>query len=58
MNNKCGQCKYFKIKDKAMIFNGATWSLGRAECVKYGYMKAFKNDFEIDRLECQHEHQD
>ena len=49
---KCKDCKYFKIKDKAMIFDGTTWSLGRAECVKYGYKKAFKNDFELERLEC------
>ena len=54
---KCKDCKYFKIVEKARIFNGATWSLGTAECTKYGYKKAFKNDFEIDRLECLHEHQ-
>lgn len=49
---KCKDCEYFKIKDKARIFNGTTWSWGMAECKKYGYKKAFKNDLEIDRLEC------
>ena len=55
---KCRQCKHFQIKEKAMFFNGYLWSMGTAECKEYGYKKTFKNDLELDRLECPHEHQD
>lgn len=55
---KCKDCKYFKIKEKAMLFNGYLWSMGTAECKEYGHKKTFKNDLELDRLECLREHQD
>lgn len=52
MSKKCKDCKYIKIKEKAMLFNGCLWSLGTAECKKHGYKKSFKNKFELERLEC------
>ena len=35
-----------------MFFNGYLWSMGKAECTKNSYTKTFKNDLELDRLEC------
>lgn len=52
MIGKCKDCKYFKIVEKAEIFNGYLWSMGVAKCTKNGYKKTFKNDLELDRLEC------
>ena len=52
MSKKCKDCEFFKIKEQALLFNNTLWSLGTAECKKHGYKKSFKNDFELERLEC------